>query len=161
MPWYVYVCELIGLGQLPIAPGTWGSLGATILYAGLYMVCPVWLLAVFTVLILVGSIPLCNWASLYMAQHDPSNVVLDELVGQWIALFPGVWIVSWDGSLLGAFVTGFLIFRVFDVLNVFPVNVIEKLPGGWGIVFDDVMAGIYANLILHLITIYNLRSLVI
>lgn len=160
MPWYVYVCELGFLGKLPLTPGTWGSAGSALLYWGLLRAgTPAWLLGVATVVLLVGSIPLCDWASLYMAQQDPSNVVLDELVGQWITYVPILWGPVWIGAGHSeelALLAGFFVFRFFDVLNVFPVNAIEELPGGWGIVLDDVAAGLYANGLLWLVGAYFL-----
>jgi phosphatidylglycerophosphatase A len=158
MPWYLYVSELGVLGKLPLAPGTWGSAGALLLYAGLfYAGVEGWLLGLFTVLLTAASIPLCNWASLYMAQQDPSNVVLDELVGQWIAVHPYFWLPLWMDTgypLYAGFLAGFLLFRFFDILMVFPVNVLENLEGGWGIVLDDCMAGLYANGLLYLLASY-------
>ncbi|MFB6344582.1 MAG: phosphatidylglycerophosphatase A [bacterium] len=156
MPWYVYTCEGYGLGRLPVAPGTWGSLGATILYSGGYKVLPVWMLGLLTGLLLVGSIPLCNWASLYLAQQDPRNVILDEIVGQWIALFPLFWFPHWPHSIWAGFLAGFFCFRVFDVLKIFPINYLQNLKGGWGIVMDDVLAGAFANGTLFLTALYVL-----
>lgn len=158
MPWYVYVSELGFLGKLPLAPGTWGSAGAALMYAGLFYVgVESWFLAILTILLTAGSIPLCNWASLYMGQQDPANVVLDELVGQWIALYPYLWLPLWTESgytVYTAFLVGFVFFRFFDALNVFPVNRIEGLGGGWGIVLDDCMAGLYAQGSLYLLASY-------
>ena len=160
MPWYVYVCDLGFLGKLPLAPGTWGSAGSALIYWGLLGAgAPEWLLWVLTGILLIGSIPLCNWSSLYMAQQDPSNVVIDELVGQWITYVPFLWAPVWMGAGVPqemALLAGFLAFRFFDVLNVFPVNVIENLPGGWGIVLDDVAAGLYANGVLWVTGAYFL-----
>jgi phosphatidylglycerophosphatase A len=73
------------------------------------------------------------------AHADPSIVVIDEIVGMWISL---------AGIATGApaLITAFILFRVFDVLKPEPARSIEKLPGGWGIMLDDVVAGVYANL---------------
>lgn len=156
MPWYVYVCEGLGLGRLPLAPGTWGSLGGALLYTAGFVVLPGWFLGLLTVVLLVVSVPLCNWASLYLARKDPRNVVLDEIVGQWITFFPFFWFPHWPYWIGYGFLAGFFAFRFFDALNVFPVNYIEGLQGGWGIVLDDVMAGVYANLTLILVGRYLL-----
>ena len=74
---------------------------------------------------------------------DPSFVVIDEVAGQLITLFliPFSWIYL---------LAGFLLFRAFDILKPFPARRAEELPGGWGIMLDDIFAGIYANLFLQL-----------
>ena len=71
---------------------------------------------------------------------DPSKVVIDEWVGMWIALLmiPNEWV--WLGI-------AFLLFRVFDIIKVYPANRFERLPGGWGIMMDDVVAGLYAGVV--------------
>ena len=71
---------------------------------------------------------------------DPSKVVIDEWVGMWIALLmiPNEWL--WLGI-------AFLLFRIFDIIKVYPANRFERLPGGWGIMMDDVVAGLYAGII--------------
>ncbi len=75
---------------------------------------------------------------------DPQEVVIDEVVGMAVTLA----LVPLDLKTIGL---GFLLFRIFDVAKPFPVRRFEKLPGGWGIVMDDVMAGIYANLCLRIV----------
>ena len=75
---------------------------------------------------------------------DPQEVVIDEVVGMAVTLA----LVPLDLKTIGL---GFLLFRIFDVAKPFPVRRFEKLPGGWGIVMDDVMAGIYANLCLRVV----------
>ena len=74
---------------------------------------------------------------------DPGLVVIDEFVGQWLALFclPRA---------IAIYIIGFALFRLFDIWKPFPVNRIQSLPGGWGIMLDDVLAAIYTNLCLHL-----------
>ena len=71
--------------------------------------------------------------------HDPSQATIDELSGQWLALLllPDGW---------GTVLLGFAAFRFFDILKPEPVNSMQKLPGGWGVMADDLVAGIYANL---------------
>jgi phosphatidylglycerophosphatase A len=71
-------------------------------------------------------------------QPDPSIVVIDEIIGMWISL-AGI------GLRPAAFITAFMLFRIFDVLKPEPARWLERLPGGWGIMLDDVVAGLYAN----------------
>jgi phosphatidylglycerophosphatase A len=77
---------------------------------------------------------------------DPSIVVIDEIVGMWIALL-------FLPQTLTAFAAAFLAFRFFDIVKPPPVRQLERLPGGWGIMLDDVMAGIYANLLVQVIVV--------
>jgi phosphatidylglycerophosphatase A len=156
MPWYVYVCEGPVFGRLPVAPGTWGSLEGLMLYAAGYPFLPTWVLGGLTVLLLVGSIPVCNWASLYLARKDPDNVILDEIVGQWVALFPLFWAPHWPYTIWSGFLLQFFVFRFYDIFTPFPINHLESLEGGWGIVLDDVLAGVYANVSLLLAGLYLL-----
>lgn len=134
-----------GLGYLPKAPGTWGSLGAVALAAGLPYP------AIFAAAFLFPGI----WAAGRMAKtggrDDPQHVVIDEAVGQWIALAGGAH--TWQ-SVLAAFV----LFRFFDIFKPWPVNALERLPGGWGIMMDDVMAGIYAFFVMLALRWFNLIS---
>lgn len=127
-----------GSGLLPRAPGTWGSLAALpcavpIVWAG----GPWALLAAALLLYLPGV-----WAARHYAagagRQDPGEIVIDEVVGQWLALVP----VAFD---LPMYAVAFLAFRVFDIVKVWPANWVDRrLPGGWGIMTDDVVAGVYA-----------------
>lgn len=130
-------------GKLPWVPGTWGSLAAVPLFYLLFPLSPL----SYSV-VLVGFFSLAVWSSsVYAAEHadnDPKEVVIDEVVGLLVAFaFHG-----WSAWL----VVGFILFRFFDVWKPFPARQAEqKFPSGWGIVMDDVIAGIYANLTLWLI----------
>ena len=146
-PWYYYVAQLWGLGRLPGAPGTWGSLGAVAVFIPLQMFCPEPALSVVVVAVVLLSFPICNWASAYMGQWDPDNVVYDELAGQWLALWPMVWLEFWPNPWWG-FLAGFFLFRFFDIIKIFPANRFDRMENGYGITLDDIMAGIYANLCL-------------
>ena len=127
-----------GSGLLPKAPGTWGSLAAlpfaaVIAYAG----GPWALLAATAVAFGVGL-----WASARYAEHlgrsDPGAVVIDEVAGLWLALVP----VAED---LAMYAVAFVLFRLFDIVKVWPANVAQdRLKGGLGIMADDMIAGLYA-----------------
>ena len=75
--------------------------------------------------------------------HDAGKIVIDEVVGMWITL----WLVP---KSLMLYAIGFVLFRVFDILKPLGVRQSQKLPGGWGVMVDDLLAGVYANLILQL-----------
>jgi phosphatidylglycerophosphatase A len=167
-----------GLGYLPKAPGTWGSAGAILIAAIIsalssvsleqattrnlfyyYWVC---YLGVVVLASLVGV-----WASrnvgLYLRREDPPIIVIDEIAGQLIALIAAGWdvIIATYLDPNGGFscvahvvpqwkylLAGFILFRVFDIWKPWPVRAAERLPGGWGIMADDWVAGIYAALCL-------------
>ncbi|MDZ7684025.1 MAG: phosphatidylglycerophosphatase A [Gammaproteobacteria bacterium] len=131
-----------GSGLAPKAPGTFGSLVALVLFPALSMFG--WLVyAVIVAVALAAGVYLCGRVADKMSIKDPSVIVLDEFVGLWIALLfvPDGWI--W-------LLIGFLLFRFFDILKPWPIRWCEQsLGGGWGIVMDDVMAGVFALLVLH------------
>lgn len=140
-----------GVGLLPRAPGTWGSLAALPLGYLLHWLGGFPLLALGTAAVFV----LGYWASdAYMAAtgtHDPGEIVIDEVLGQWIALWPlsfGLWhagaapsVFPWPG-----WVGAFVMFRLFDVLKPGPVGWADRRPGAMGVMLDDAIAGLLAAL---------------
>ena len=140
------------LGYVPKGPGTAGSLGALALawWLHAYEGVPAAGFAVYALLLLAPA----SWAAGRVAEDigkkDPQIVVIDEVVGQWIAL-AGASTLNWK-SWLGAF----LLFRAFDIWKPPPVRQLERVQGGAGIVLDDVMAGIYAALVLYFAGWFNL-----
>jgi phosphatidylglycerophosphatase A len=145
-----------GCGYAPKAPGTVGSaaaIGIGILvehYAG-------WRPLSFAALALVVSVP-AIWAAGETARQakvkDPQFVVVDEVVGQWLAL-SGARALNGKAAWI-PWLAAFLLFRLFDIWKPFPVRQLESLPGGVGIVADDLMAGVYAALVLFLAGWFNL-----
>ncbi len=134
-------------GLVPFAPGTWGSLAAlpfaAAVYSGGTAVSAILLAAVF-----ILSIPIAGAASKILKTHDASSIVIDEVAGIFVTLF--MIPVSWTGV-----IAGFVLFRFFDILKPFPVGLIDKkVKGGAGIVLDDIMAGVYANIGLRIILIF-------
>jgi len=131
----------LGLGLAPIAPGTVGSLGGLLLVGLLWPLGGTWAVAAGTVAVVVIGL----WsAGAGVARYgpDPGPVVIDEVAGQMLALLflaPGP----------TALAVGFVLFRLFDVWKPWPVRRAEKLPGASGIMADDLLAGIYANLVHH------------
>jgi len=133
-----------GSGLLPRAPGTWGSLVALPFAYAITVAGGPWaLLAAVAAAFLAGL-----WASGVYATangvHDPGQVVIDEVAGQWLTLVPlALTPVALDPVLYGV---AFVAFRVFDVLKPWPVRYFDqKLPGAWGIMTDDIAAGVYAG----------------
>jgi len=140
-----------GLGWLPVAPGTWGSLPPAMLFALMcYLGSAAAAISItMAVLALAGSVVCIKFAPFVIAatdETDPREVVADEFAGQAITfLFITAVPISniWVAGLLG-----FLLFRFFDILKPWPIRKFEKLPKGWGILADDLMAGVYAGIAL-------------
>ena len=141
--WAWTVATFFGAGLGKPGPGTWGSVGALLLWA-LY----VWAFhppALALLLVLVGGIvvsialgvPAATIAARESGRHDPGFVVIDEVAGQWIALLGCP--ADWRHGMIAL-----ILFRLFDITKPFPARQLERLPAGWGIVFDDVAAGLYA-----------------
>lgn len=148
----------IGLGSgLPKrAAGTWGTVG------GLVVAIPMlWLgfwgfLAVTVVGALVGSY-ICGKTSDLMGVHDDPHIVWDEWVGMWVSLLPILWLHFYDDALLQGhqlsllllYFAAFVAFRFFDILKPFPIKWVDKnVSGGFGILIDDILAGLMAGVVL-------------
>jgi phosphatidylglycerophosphatase A len=129
-----------GAGYMPFAPGTWGSLVGLLLWAVLPSSIVVQVAAI-AILAVVGT--WCGGvAERHFGKTDPAPVVIDEVAGMLITLLLNP--VGWTGA-IGAF----LLFRLADVVKPFPANRLESLPGGLGVMADDAMAAVYANLALR------------
>ncbi len=132
-----------GAGLSPIAPGTAGTLVGLASFWALAGRPPVVQIGAVVVVFFLGV-----WGATLVARHegrdDPGLAVVDEIVGMWISLL----FVPWS---LWTVVAAFFLFRAMDVVKPFPARRLEDLPRGWGIMADDVMAGIYANLVLQLL----------
>lgn len=130
-----------GCGYFPRAPGTAGTVGAIPLYLLIRGLGPIGVLVAATLITAIGV-----WAANVVVddrgQKDPQIVVIDEVAGVLITLAASP--LSWQGLAIG-----FVAFRVFDQLKPWPANVAEKrLPRGWGVMFDDVFAGVWGALLL-------------
>jgi len=141
--WAWAVATFFGAGLGKPGPGTWGSVAALLLWALFAWAVhpgPTTLLIsliVGIVLSIVLGVPAATIAARESGRHDPGFVVIDEVAGQWIALLGSP--ADWRHGLIAL-----VLFRLFDITKPFPVRRLERLPEGWGIVFDDVAAGLYA-----------------
>jgi len=141
-----------GCGYSPIAPGTVGSAAAIAIALLIehYTGWPPLSFAALATIVLAPAI----WAAGETARQanlkDPQFIVVDEVVGQWLAL-AGARALNWK-----CWLAAFALFRLFDIWKPFPVRQLESLPGGAGIVADDLMAGLYAALVLFLAGWFNL-----
>jgi phosphatidylglycerophosphatase A len=144
----VFVCTFGYIGYAPVAPGTVGSLAGLVVYGLLRAVHAPPLADLLVIAALFGA---GVWSGTHAERHfggtDPGPGVIDEVVGMLVTLWllPGTWTIA---------VVGFLIFRVFDVAKPWPAGRLEALHGGLGMMADDVMAAIYANLALRLLVLF-------
>ncbi len=130
-----------GAGWSPVAPGTAGSLVALVLYWFIPWLHDWRIAAVAIVLVVAIGIPAATAMERWRGP-DPSAVVLDELAGQWLTLL--LIPLTWKTAL-----AGFLLFRILDIVKLPPARQFDAMPGGVGIMLDDVAAGVQANIILH------------
>jgi phosphatidylglycerophosphatase A len=153
--WATWVATLFGIGRMRPGPGSWGSTATVLLWAAVAHELPPALripiavaLALFVIAI---GIPAATQVARASAVKDPQFVVIDEVAGQMIALIAVP--LAWK-----TFLAGFILFRAFDIVKPPPVRQLEKLPEGAGIVLDDVAAGIYALIGMHLLLHFGLLS---
>jgi len=136
-----FIATLGGIGKIPIAPGTWGSIFAFLVF--IYISHYVDMLIV-VILSIPFSIWICEKASINLIEKDHKSIVIDELVGIWIALVPTLYL-STQTSRTSYAVLALIFFRLFDILKPFPVAYFDKnFKNGLGIVLDDLIAGIMA-----------------
>ena len=136
-------------GYLPIAPGTWGSAAVCVIFlavtavssANQFVVSGVMLLV--AILSSVACVSLGDFTEQAFGKKDPGKCVIDEWAGQSIAL---IWLplTCQPKSWLIAAAVGFVAFRIFDIIKPPPARQLEKLPKGWGVLLDDIAAGVYA-----------------
>ena len=129
-----------GIGYAPVAPGTFGSAAGLIVWWLLPASPLVQGLAILAIFV-AGSWG-GNIAERHFGRTDPGQVVVDEVMGMLLTLFLNP--VGWIGAL-----AGFILFRIFDVIKPYPANRLEQLHGGIGVMADDAMAAVYANLVLR------------
>ncbi len=146
--WAWLIATFFGVGTLRPGPGTWGSVAAVLLWAGVAQYFPASLrLPLITLLIILAvaiGIPAATRVARALGKKDPQHVVIDEVAGQLITLVAVP--LHWKAML-----TGLILFRVFDMWKPFPVRNLEKLPEGTGIVADDVAAGVYGLIVMQLL----------
>ena len=146
---YKLMLSGFGTGWLPVASGTWGAAAAILMVWPLTILTPTVLNLELTLLIIafswIGAIGSRILASEW--GEDPSQTVIDEMVGMWIAVLGLP--VSWQYWL-----AAFLLFRFFDIFKPLGVRRLEKIEGGWGVMLDDVMAGVYTNVLLQMVVLF-------
>lgn len=143
------IAEFFYMGRMPFAPGTWGSLGSFFIWVPSVLYSwPLWLKLLILILIFFLGIWASRYGIDYYQKEDPKQVVIDEVVGQGIPFL----IISFNFLDISL---AFLAFRFFDILKPWPIKYLEKsFPNAFGIMIDDVVAGIFALLVLFLYKFY-------
>ncbi len=154
----LFIATGAGSGYVPVAPGTAGALVGLFIYVAAFQTLssPLYLLT------LLAGVALAIWASdgaiAIFGRKDPPQVTIDEVVGLLtaMALVPSLGELSIGPvSVASNALLGFVFFRLFDILKPFPIRWIERTaPGGYGVVLDDVAAGIYANIALRIVALF-------
>ncbi|MBT3168375.1 MAG: phosphatidylglycerophosphatase A [Candidatus Cloacimonetes bacterium] len=144
----VYISTLFGIGYFPKAPGTAGTLFAAMVY---FILPEKWIGSVYLILSIL-FLSLISVLFISKAEkklgHDNGKIVIDEFFGYFVAM------MFLPKSLL-ILTLAFILFRFFDIFKPEPVNVLQKLPKGWGVMADDIMAGIYTNICLQILLYFK------
>jgi phosphatidylglycerophosphatase A len=153
--WATLIATFLGIGKIKPGPGTWGSAVTILLWYFLSLgIPPHWLtpasILLATLIVAIG-IPAATQVSQTAGLKDPQFVVIDEVAGQLITLIAAP--ITWKSLLVG-----FILFRAFDIIKPPPVRQLERLPGGTGIVLDDVGAGLYALVVMQLLLHFSFFS---
>ncbi len=159
----LWIAQGFGVGRIPIAPGTFGSVVGVVWFGLLLATGNLWLFITGTVVTLALSVWLCGAAEKILGQKDPGSVVLDEVASMPVCFWGWVAILFFKAGgmprladffsartwplMLGVFVA----FRLFDIAKPWPVHQSESLPGGWGVTIDDVLAAMYVNVVVVLV----------
>jgi phosphatidylglycerophosphatase A len=159
----LWIAQGFGVGRIPFAPGTFGSvlgLGWFVLLASFHNP---WVLALGTLAGFALSVWLCGLGERFLGRTDPGSVVLDEITAMPFCFFSWAGLLYWRaGSWPGlpsffcagkwALTAGvFALFRFFDVTKPWPVGRSQSLPGGWGVTTDDFLAAVYVNLVVSIV----------
>lgn len=155
----LWVAQGFGVGRIPVAPGTFGT-AVGMLWAALLLRNGGGILAcLITLVAILAAVPVCAAAERILGHSDPGCVVLDELVVMPLVWLPAVW---WVPSLYAQHswilpVAGFAAFRLFDIWKPGPIRTSQELPGGWGVVMDDVLAAVLAGLVILGLAVAGVR----
>jgi phosphatidylglycerophosphatase A len=158
-----WIATVFGLGYLPVGPGTWGSAGGVVLYALTQFYLPLdappavrpglgnravwlgWTAVPIAAVVAIAGVWAANRVTAFSGKTDPPFIVIDEVSGQYLTYLFALAPTNWKYLLVG-----FILFRGFDIWKPFPARQVESLRGGWGIMADDWVAGVYAALALWL-----------
>ena len=143
-----------GIGLVPIAPGTVGSVVAWLIFVYLSHFISLINMIILTISFCILSIWICNQASKNLENKDHKSIVIDELVGMWIALLPVLFIANSQFERTVYALAALIFFRLFDILKPFPISYFDKnYKNGFGIVIDDVISGLISIIPSYIILI--------
>ncbi|MBD3274256.1 MAG: phosphatidylglycerophosphatase A [Candidatus Marinimicrobia bacterium] len=138
--WHLFLATFAGTGYIPLAPGSWGSLFGAILFWFLAPY-PTWMLILITGIVFFLGV----WSSTYIENTtnttDPGMIVIDEVAGMWFVLL-------FVPQSFVHYLYAFILFRIFDVLKPPPASQLQSVHKGWGVMLDDIAAGVYAVLLM-------------
>jgi phosphatidylglycerophosphatase A len=139
----LFIAQGVFSGRVPFAPGTAGSLIGVLLWWFLRELTLPWYAAVCAALVVIGT-RAAGRAEIILGQKDSPSIVIDEITGFLVAMFliPPGW---------GTLAAGFALFRFFDIAKPWPIRRLQEIPGGAGVMADDIVAGIYVNLLLQIL----------
>ncbi len=142
-----WIATCFKVGYLPLAPGTWGSIFAILVWWVLLKDLDLLIFGIVIILFFFIGIIVSNIIIDQNGDNDPSHIIIDELVGQWLAL----WMLP-DGSFYIIIV--FILFRFFDIIKPWPIRFMEQLPKGLGVMCDDLAAGLITLIFTQIINFY-------
>jgi len=142
-----WIATCFKVGYLPLAPGTWGSIFAILVWWVLLKDLDLFIFGIVIILFFFIGIIVSNIIIDQNGDNDPSHIIIDELVGQWLAL----WMLP-DGSFYIIIV--FILFRFFDIIKPWPIRFMEQLPKGLGVMCDDLAAGLITLILTQIINFY-------
>ena len=140
------IATFFNVGKFPLAPGTLASLITTIVFylVNVYLKPSIYGQIAAVVLLFIIGIPAAAASEKHFQKKDPGQCVIDEVPGQMISLL----FIPYS---VGLYAAGFFLFRFFDIIKPFPVKQADRIKGGFGIMFDDILAGLYSLGLLHLL----------
>lgn len=163
----LWLAEGFGVGRIPFAPGTFGSVIGLIWFLILLLPKSPLIFAMGVLASVFISVWLCGAGEKILGQRDPGSIVMDEIIaiplcfGSWLAVLffqKGFWPAPeyfFSGNNWMMTVGVFLLFRLFDVAKPRPVKQSQTLPGGWGVTIDDVLAGVYVNIVVLIVLAFQ------
>lgn len=159
----LWIAQGFGVGRIPVAPGTFGSVVGVLWFGLLLGTANLWLFTAGTLAAIALSVWLCGAAEKTLGQTDPGSVVLDEIAAMPVCFSGWVALLVWQTGAMPGFahfftartwlptLGVFAAFRLFDVAKPWPVYQSQALPGGWGVTIDDVLAAVYVNAVVLLV----------